>query len=252
MAEAVRAPIPVDIGWHADSEEAALAFLPPEPLDTETRALLAPPGDGPGAPGLGERLFQIRCPFSVRIRITPRGVRPVRFLRVEEDSTLSESAFQGLFTYLESTAQRRADTPVLQLSLNFLMLTEEACTLNLLPPFLSPGFRDWPGTLVSGRFPLRSWPRALNAVLEWQDRDRDWVLRRGDPLAYFTVSFDDPRKVPRLVEAATTPAFRLQFDRISGVVEYARNVAPMFAEAERRRPARLLTPKRTGTPAWDD
>ena len=240
--------IPVRVGWHPDSDEAALAFLPPEPLDPGEAAGLAP-----GEPGaaMARRLLQIRCPFNLRLRVTPAGVRPLRFLRVEEPGAISDGAFRGLVTMLEAGAQRSPAHPVVQISLNFCMVTEERCALTLLPPFLAPGYRDWPGPLVSGRFALRAWPRALNAALEWHDRERDWVLRRGDPLAYLWFAFDDPRKVPVPVEAATTPAFLRQYRRISGVIEYGRNVAPMFAEAERRRPPRLLVAKRTGTPPWD-
>lgn len=251
MAEPGGAEIPVDLGWRMDSDEAALAFFPPEPLDAgqaEALASLDPLGS---AEGLARRVLQIRCPYNLRVRVTPRGVKPVTFFRVDEPGSLSEGAFQGLFQFLEPSAQRRADLPVVQVSLNVVMVTEEPCALMLTPPFLAEGYRDWPGPIVSGRFPIRSWPRVLNAVMEWEDRDRDWVLRRGEPMAYLWVGFDDPRKVPRLVEAATTPALETHYRRVSGVIEYGRNVAPMFAEAERRRPPRLLVPKRTGTPAWD-
>ena len=236
--------IPVEIGWHPDSDEAALAFFPPEPLGPESAGAL-----GPGGAGLARRLLQIRCPYDLRLRVSPAGPAQVR--RIDEPGALSDGAFQGLVSLLEASAQRSPAHPVVQISLNFCLLSEERCALALLPPFLWPGMRDWPGTLVAGRFALRAWPRALNAALEWQERGRDWVLRRGDPLAYLSIAFDDPRKVPVPVEAATTPAFLRQYRRISGVVQYGRGVGAMFAEAEHRRPARLFEPKRTGTPRWD-
>ena len=91
--------------------------------------------------------------------------------------------------------------------------------------------------MVSGRFPLRSWPRALNCVLEWQDRNRDWVLRRGDPMVYLMFDFDDPAKRPRMVEAAMTPPLRRHAAQIDNVGSFGRNVRPMFLEAARRRQA---------------
>jgi hypothetical protein len=243
------ASVPVEIGWHPDSEQAALAFPPPEPLTEAERAALGPPVAATDA--LANRLIRIPAAFDARIRITGPGVVPVQFMRIEEEGALTEEAFQGLFTRLEPTAQRRRERPVLQLSLNLFFVTEEPCSLMLMAPFASPAFRDWPGTLVAGRFPARAWPRVLNAALEWDDRGRDWVIRRGESLAYVAFGFDDPAKVPRLVEAATTPALRRQFARVADVVSFGRNVGPMFERAERSRPARLLVAKRTGAQGWD-
>jgi len=102
--------------------------------------------------------------------------------------------------------------------------------------------------VVSGRFPVRSWPRPLNCVLEWQDRDRDWVLRRGDPMVYLMFDFDDPAKRPRMVEATMTAPLARHFAQVDNVSSYGRNVGPMFQEAALRRPKRLLKPKRIGCP----
>jgi len=123
------------------------------------------------------------------------------------------------------------------------MISDEPCSLQLLPPFLSPRFRDWPGSLVCGRFPLQNWPRPLNAVLEWHDKKRDWVLKRGDPLAYVMIIYDDHRVRPKLIEAGMTLALKRHLLRIDDVSKYGRNVGPMFVVAEQSRPAQLLVPK---------
>ncbi|GMG81331.1 hypothetical protein LNKW23_05440 [Paralimibaculum aggregatum] len=224
------------------SPQAALAFLPPEPLPPAVAAL---------AGGLGARLIQARAGFDLRVRISPPAVRPVRFMRVAEPGGLSEAGFQGLATHVLPAAQRGPDHPALQLSLNLHLVTDRPCTLSLLPPFLAESFRGWPGTLTCGRFPLTHWPRALNAVLEWQDRDRDWVIRRGDPLAYLLPEFDDPALLPELFEAADTPALARHVRMVDNVSSFGRNVGPMFAEAARRRPPRLLARRDTGAPPWD-
>jgi len=244
-------PIPVDVGWRNCSPQAALAFFPPEPIgENEAAALQALHPFASAACDLEHRILQVRCPYDLTIRISPPAVRPVRFSRVEEPGGLSEAGFRGLVTSIVPTAQRARQVPAVQISLNLFMLTEEPCTINLMSPFFAPSFRHWPGTLVSGRFPLRSWPRPLNAVLEWQDADRDWVLRRGDPMVYLWVHFDDPAKRPNVVEAALTPALKRHFAQVDNVGAFGRNVGPMMQEAERRRPARLLTPKRTGCPEF--
>ncbi len=226
------------IGWRTSSPQASLAFLPP--------VVLGPEG-GP----LAGRVIVARAAFSLRVRITPAAVRPVRFLRVEEPGGLTEEGFRGLVTPITSSARRDPARPAVQISLNLVLVTDAPATLSLSAPFLSDTFRTWPGSLVGGRFPLTAWPRALNAVLEWTDRDRDWVIRRGDPLAYLWPEFDRPDTLPDLVEAATTPALARHLRMIDGVADRGRNVGPMFAEAARRRPARLLEPKRIGAPVWD-
>ncbi|MGF1501287.1 MAG: hypothetical protein ACFBSD_05685 [Paracoccaceae bacterium] len=236
----------VPVGWRLTTPDAALAFLPPE-LITEAGA----PAEAAALGSLAARTILFRCPFDLRLEISPPAVRPVRITRDESVPGLTETGFKALVTMIAPSAQRSRTTPAVQISLNTMLITDAPATLILTPPFASTAFRDWPGTLVGGRFPLTNWPRALNAVLEWQDRDRAWSLRRGDPLAYARIDFGDPDAVPELVEAASTPALTRHFAQISNVVAFGRNVGPMFEEAARRRPARLLVPKKTGTPVWE-
>ncbi|MCL5775707.1 hypothetical protein M1105_01680 [Limibaculum sp. FT325] len=236
-------PVAVPVGWRNSSPQASLAFFPPRPLGEAAAGVALP---GLPAEGLGRRLVRIRAPYDLRLRLSPPAVRPVQVGRVPKDSTLSEDGFRGLVTPIKPSAQRDPDTVAVQVALNLFFVCDEDCTLHLMPPFLSPNFRHWPGPIVCGRFPLKSWPRPLNAVLEWQDRSRDWVIRRGDDLAYVLFAFDDPTKVPALTEAALTPALRRHVAQVDNVSSFGRNVGPMFAEAERRRPARLLVPKRIG------
>ena len=223
---------PVDVGWRVTSNEAALAFFPPEPVDY---------------PGFEGRILQVRSPYNIRLRkvVGPKG--NTQFGIINEPGSISQQGFRWIGSPIKPTAQRNSGTPAFQLSLNLMMVCEEDCALHLTSPFFAPSFRDWPGTLVSGRFPLRAWPRPLNAVLEWQ-QDGDWVLRRGDPMAYLWLHFDDPDKVPNVVEAALSPALERHFAQIDNVSNFGRNVSPMFNEAARRRPARLLKPKKLGCP----
>lgn len=243
-------PVPVPVGWRCSSPQAALAYLPPIPLaDLDPDAARAIGPDPFGTHDLGRRILVVRAPYTARLRRTPPSQQPMRFGLVPEPGGLSEAGFRGLVQPIMPSAQRSGGPPAVQLSLNLHMVTDEPCVLHLTSPFLSPNFRTWPGTLVSGRFPLRAWPRPLNAVLEWQDPG-DWVLKRGDPMAYLWLHFDDPAKVPDIVEAALTPALKRVIAQVDNVSSFGRNVAPMFAEAERRRPERLLTPKKIGCPEF--
>lgn len=230
------------VGWRCTSPQAALAFFPPEPIGAARAAELGV------SPDMAERILQIRCPYDLTVRLVDPNGTPPGFQQVPMPGGLSQAGYKGLATPILRRAQRDQATPALQISMNLMMVTEEACALHLTPPFLEPGFRQWPGTLVCGRFPLRSWPRPLNAVLEWQDQKRPWVLRRGAPMAYIWLHFDDPNKVPKVVEAKLTPALKRHFAQVDNVSSFGRNVGPMFDQAQERRPARLLVAKETGCP----
>lgn len=227
----------VDLGWRNSSAQAALAFFPPEPL-------------GPEAGPLAGRVLRVRSPFSLRVRVSPPAMKKVLFQRVPEPGGLTKEGYDGLVSPIVPSALRDPAIPALQISLNLHLICDEPCSINLMPPFLEPHFRDWPGTIVCGRFPLRAWPRPLNAILEWEDRTRDWVIRRGDALAYLWVHFDDPDKVPNVVEAKLTPGLRRQIAQLNDVGRLGRNVDPMFKLAESRRPERLVVPKEIAAP-WE-
>lgn len=238
------AAIEVDLGWRNSSPQAALAFFPPELLsDTDAAALFRVFPAWTGAADLARRIYVVRSPFNVRIGVVRQPGRAAGFRRLEAPGSISPAAFKGLVTPILPEAQRHPDVPACQISLNLFFVSETPCSIQLMPPIFWEGFRQWPGSLVCGRFPVRSWPRPLNAVLEWHDLDRDWVLRRGDPLACVLPLYDDPALVPRLFEARLTPALQRQIAMIDDVSSVARNVGPMFIEAERRRPRRLLEPK---------
>ena len=232
------------LGWRNSSPQAALAFFPPEPLkETDAAELGALFPEYAQGYDFASRIFVIRCPFNIRTRVGTGPKGQAVFTRVAETGSISDNAFRGLVTPIEPTAQRSKDLPTCQLAMNLLMISDEPCSIQLMPPFLSPGFRKWPGSLVCGRFPLQTWPRPLNAALEWHDKEQDWIVKRGDPLAYVMPIYDDPSVYPRIVEAKMTPTLKRHIQRIDDVSSYGRNVGPMFLEAERTRPAKLLIPK---------
>ena len=195
------------------------------------------------SPALLARIVKVRAAYDLRIRARRLGDGSTVFERVPEPGALSEGAYRGLVSPIRPSALRDPAMPAVQIALNLQLITEAEATLSLMPPFLEPAFRDWPGSLVCGRFPLRAWPRALNAVLEWQDPERDWVIRRGEGLAYLAIDLQRPDARLALFEAALTPALKRHFARIDNVSVFGRNVAPMFAEAAARRPVRLLERK---------
>jgi len=217
------------IGWCNTWAQAGFAFPAPRLLD-----------DARVSPALQGRVIEIRSAVDVTLRYDANAPHECTMV---EGSRLRQGGFDGLVTSFSAESRRRADVPVVQVALNLVFVTDADCALTLMPAFLADGPRDWPGPLVAGRFPLRSWPRPLNLAIEWEDTARDWVLRRGEPVAYVLVETPDPDAVLHLVEAAATPALQRHRKGIDAVASLSRNVQPMFLRAERHRPATLLTPK---------
>ncbi|MEL7152585.1 MAG: hypothetical protein AAFN51_02045 [Pseudomonadota bacterium] len=237
-------PREVLLGWRNSSPQASLAFFPPVRLSqTEDGALagLIPSPDG--KPGFADRTYVIRSPWNLRMRpqTNQQGATVVGI--ANQPGHLSQEAFSGLGEAFKTDAWRKADNPIFQMSLNLFFVSDEPCSVQLMPPFLSPTYRNWPGTLVCGRFPVTHWPRPVNAALEWQQDGGDWELTRGEPIAYVQAIHDDPDVIPVLVEAEMTAALKRHTQQMDSVALFARNVSPMFERAERARPAKLLKAK---------
>ena len=238
-------PSEVLLGWRNSSAQASIAFYPPIPLSQTEDGSLARLIPSPnGLPGFAERTYVIRCPWNVRLRPQRNPQGQIVFGIANQPGHLSQEAFQGLGEPFKPEAWRKAENPIFQLSLNLFFISDEPCSVQLMPPFLSPTYRDWPGTLICGRFPITNWPRPLNAALEWQQSDGVWALNRGEPIAYVQAIHDDPSVSIRLVEAEMTPALKRHTRQIDNVALYARNVSPMMQRAEQTRPAKLLNPKK--------
>lgn len=221
----------IDIGWGNTWPQAAFAFPKPRLLEDDRLP-----------PALRGRIVELRCAIDATLRYDPSAANECALV---EGSRLRRAGFEGMVTGFAGPSRRRPDVPVVQIALNIFFVTDAECSLILTPAWLAEGPRRWPGPMVGGRFPFRSWPRPLNLAIEWEDRDRDWVLARGEPVAYVQFDLPDPESTVRLVEAASTPGLSRHRKAIDNVSSVTRNVQPMFLEAARRRPASLLTPKDT-------
>lgn len=218
----------VEIGWSNTWPQAAFAFPAPRVLRDERLPA-----------SLRGRVVEILCPVDAVMRYDADAPQACSLV---EGSRLRQAGFEGMVTRFAEEARRRPGIDVVQMALNVFFVTEAETTLSLMPAWLAEGPRGWPGPLVCGRFPVRAWPRPLNLAIEWEETERDWVLRRGEPVAY--AQFDLPADTTiRLVEAQMTPALDRHRKAIDAVGSIGRGVQPMFMEAARRRPDRLLIAK---------
>jgi hypothetical protein len=109
--------------------------------------------------------------------------------------------------------------------------------------FMSYRKDQLPGTIFGGRFPINVWRRPLMWAFEWRDISKDIILKRGEPWFYVTFETQNPDRPIQMVEAERTPELKSYMEQISGAVNYVNQTFSLFKEAEKRRPAKLLTPK---------
>lgn len=234
----------IDIGWCTAQQTGAFAFAPPRTvMSTRERALgLRAVQNCPAVNALERQLVELPSPFGLRLRLEAEPDGPA--LSVDPLGTFVQPEVLGAALTLEPAARwRDPGRPVIQLRLPFFFVTDESpCTVTLLPPFLGPAMRRWPGSMIGARFALDAWPRDLVFAFEWDQPGGELHLRQGEALAYAMFEFDAPDKRPNLVEAELTPElaeFRLG---LQGVGEITPDMDGVLAEARARRPARLLTP----------
>lgn len=242
MYESIRR---VPVGWCCDREEAAFAFEPPRPVFSRRARPLSTRSvqNCPAVNDLERHLIEIPSPIGLRLRAVDEGASPEIFV-VPAGTTVEEHAI-GDFLILEPPERwRDPRKPVLQIRLPFFLVTDEECWITQLTPFFEPAMRRWPGSVTAGRFPLHIWPRSLQWSFEWDDFSNDLVIKPGEPLCYILCCFTDPAARPELVEAELTPELKEYRAGMSEVGEITDDIPGVWAEAESRRPAILLTPAR--------
>lgn len=232
-----------DVGYCLVEPDGGFAFQPPrtvfatrsKPLGT--RAIQ----NCPAVNAIERHLVEIPSPVGIRLALEDDGGEPA--LSVIEQGTFVELDRVGEILSLEPPERWRApNRPVVQLALPFFFVTDAPAMLNLLPPFLAPGPRRWPGTVAAARFPVTIWPQSLTWAFEWDRPDEELTIKQGEPLAYALFEFNEPDARPRLVEAALTPElaeFRLGMQDVRHITA---DIPAVWEQAEARRPERLLVP----------
>lgn len=236
-------PIHVDIGYCLAEPGAGFAYQPPRTVVSgRTRPLGARAVQNcPAVNALERQLVEVPSPVALRLSLVNKGGE--LGLRFNPAGTFARpEVLNRLLTVERPERWRDPKKPVLQLKLPFFFVTDEPCWAVILPPFLAPSMRRWPGTMVAGRYPVRDWPQSLSWALEWDALDGELVIRQGEPLAYAMFEFDAPNKRPRLVEAELTAELAEHRAGMDGVHHLTDRIEELWAGARARRPARLLKP----------
>ena len=233
----------IDVGYCLTDPKAGFAFAPPHTVFSTrerplgTRAIQ----NCPAVNAIERHLVEIPSPVGIRLTLEEEDGEPA--LGVIEQGTFVEPDHIAEMVTLEPRERwRHPKRPVLQLKLPFFFVTDAPCMLNLLPPFLAPGMRRWPGMMVAGRFPLTVWPQTLTWAFEWDRPDQELSLKQGEPLAHAMFEFNKPDARPNLIEAALTPELAEYRAGMQNVHLVTPEIEEVWRLAAARRPERLLVP----------
>lgn len=237
---------PVQVGWLTAEEKASIVYFQPERFrSAETSKTHAKSASRcPAIVNMESRYFVIRCPFDLHLRFarSKEGKAGVRNM-LGDTSPVRKSKLNDLIHMTNEVEWRYPDRPTLQVSLPYIFIADQPVHMTQLDAFMDYRKDQLPGTIFGGRFPIDVWPRPLMWAFEWRDPSRDIILKRGEPWFYVSFESRDPDRPIQMVEAERTPELTSYMEQISGAVNYVNQTFSLFKEAEKRRPAKLLTAK---------
>lgn len=77
-------------------------------------------------------------------------------------------------------------------------------------------------------------------AFEWQQTEKDSMLRRGEPLFYVHFETRDLARAVQLAEAVRTAELMGYMNELASVANYVNQISLLFEAMERLRPAKLL------------
>lgn len=239
---------PVKVGWLLNDRKGGIVFDPPERVRSVemNRQHAKSASRCPAVINLESRYFVVKCPFDLHLGFTRDKDGKPALRNLAGDA--SEIRAKKLGQHLHVTAEkewRYPDRPTIQLSLPYLFIADEPVFMSQVSPFMHYRRDPLPGTIFGGRFPINLWPRPLMWAFEWHEPDKPIKLSRGEPLFYALFETMPADRPVQMVEAQNTPELDEYLELISGAVNYVNQTFSLFKAAEERRPAKLLSPRKS-------
>ncbi|MBS9717563.1 hypothetical protein ACFFUT_17960 [Pseudohalocynthiibacter aestuariivivens] len=232
-----------DIGYCLLEDRGGFAFQPPRTVfESRSKALgMRAIQNCPAVNTIERQLIEIPSPIALRMSLSIASGK--LDFRINSTGTFAKpNVLKSLVSAEPPERWRDPNKPVLRMKLPFFFVTDEPCAASILPPFLSPSLRQWPGTVVAGSYPVTNWPQNITWALEWDKIDEELIIRQGEPLAYAMFEFNDPNKRPKLIEAELTDELAEYRAGMDGVHQLTNQIEELWMKASERRPAKLLTP----------
>ena len=235
----------VAVGWGLDERAGSVVFPAPAAVFSERSKALSNRAVQacPAVNDFERDLFQIYCPFNIRLRIQKNNENCDLHI-VEDGTRVDEDLISKFVVLMHPKTWRQPDIPVIQIKVPYFFLSDQPCMLTQMPPFMDEAMMRWPGTLIAGRFPTDVWPRVLNWAFEWQATDEDLILKRGSPLCYLQFDTKNLNSRIDLFQLEQTPELIEYRDSIAMAPKYMSNTFSLFETAAERRPKKLLVRKK--------
>jgi hypothetical protein len=233
------------VGWTVEPLSGGTIWYAPEAVERDTIKTPSPKAvtKCPAVLDFEARYYVVRCPFDihVKLRLTDKG--PQLDFPEGNMGAMSPDAFKRMTTFSPPDQWRHPRRPVMQVATPYRFVTDDPVYISQVPAFLHYHPFYSPGVLISGRFPLDVWPRALMWAFEWHDLDKPLIFKRGEPwfMAYFET--DNPDKKIKMVEAQRTDEYLEYCNLIDSVTPKVNQTFSLFKLGWKRRPKQLLVPK---------
>src|SRR5262249_47619128 len=211
-----------EVGWFLQTDHAAFIWQEPRLVARSSSSGHAKSlAYCPAVIDHESRLFQVPCPFNLRLRVRLDDKGKPTLINVDgEQSSVNPRELAQMTQLAPRTQWRHPDRAPLQISTPYTFVADEPVYLTQLPPILHYRHQPWPGLVIGGRVPIHIWPRALMFAFEWYDLDQDLILTRGDPWFCCRFEVTDANRHVRLVEAELTPELQKYLAGTRGVVNY--------------------------------
>jgi hypothetical protein len=247
-ARTLRGARVMTVGWTVRAAKSGVMWMPPQPFVRADRK--APSAKSvqycPAAVEFDRRHFVIQCPFDLSLQFEklPNGQVQLRDAAGDQ-SAVRPTALRELAVLHPQSEWRDPARPIIQIVAPYIFVADEPCYVVQTSPYLHYSQERLPGVQVCGRYPIHIWPRPLSWGFEWHDMARPLVLKRGAPWFYVHFETENPAGRVRLVEAEMTPELESYVNSIVDVSNYVNKTFSLFSEAQARRPAILLKPRKS-------
>jgi len=223
----------VTIGWFLNKEPVwnDLVYSMPEPLEI-TKDNKAQYIRCPALNHYSSNTFVIRSAYDLHLRFD-RESKKIKYI----DGSVEKYLVKDLLVQFHPQEWRDQNTPIFQLHIDNGFVADEPVWVEVFPPFYN--CPNVPGFLTPGTFDIYSWQRTLSYGFEWIDSERDYKIKRGDPLIYVRFRSKRPEDTFTLKKIKMTDQLERDIKKCQGVKMVLKNYSWKLMELNKK-----LRPKR--------
>lgn len=237
----------VTVGWLVRAQQTSVIFAPPKLFsrDDPKAGSAKSVQNCPAAIDFDRRHFVIPAPIDVKLHFSRQANGQLSLQDADGDqSAISQNGLQQLLKLHPQNEWRHPERPLIQFLSPYIFIADDPCYIVQTAPYLHYFSEPRPGVQMGGRFPIHIWPRPVSWGFEWHDVSRPLILKRGEPWFYVRFETENPSARVRLVEQEATPELEKYISDISDVSKFVSRTYSLFSEAQRLRPAQLVSAKK--------